>query len=86
MVPSNSYVGLSPRNRISFFLLSTFTERLISTPKVIQFLSNTLPTENPSFLSNTIPYAEYLYLSISLFLFKLTAPNKRFSVMDNCLY
>ena len=78
MVPSNTCVGSSPWIRISFFLLSTCTEELISTPKSIQFLPNQLPTENPPFLSNLIAYPEYLYILISLFLGKLTALNKQF--------
>ena len=40
-------------------MLSTCTKELISTPKTMQFLPNPLPTENP-FLSNLIPYSEYL--------------------------
>ena len=71
-VPSNFCVDLSPRNRISFFLLSTCTEGLIFTPKIISFLPNPLPNENSSFLSNPIPYPEYLYSSISTFSVNLT--------------
>ena len=64
---SNPYVGPSPRIRIYFFFLSTLTEKLISNPKIIHFLPNPLPIENSLFLSNLIPYPEYLYLSISFF-------------------
>ena len=74
VVSSNPCVGPSPRIKISFFLLLTCTEELISAPKIIQFVPNPLPTENFPFLSNPIPYPEYLYLSISTFLVKLTAP------------
>ena len=35
--------------------------------------------ENSPFLSNPIPYPEYLYLSKSAFFVKVTAPNKQFS-------
>ena len=35
VTPSNTYVGPSPRIKISFFLLSTCTEELMSTPKFI---------------------------------------------------
>ena len=45
-MPSNPGVGPSPRIKVSFLLLSTGTEQLISTPKIIQFLPNPLPTEN----------------------------------------
>ena len=54
------------------------TEELVSTAKIIQYLPNPLPSENVPFLSNPIPYPEYLYLTISLFLVKLTDPNKQF--------
>ena len=47
--------------------------------KTIQFLPDPFPTEKVLFLSNPIPYPEYLYLSISTFLVKLTARNKTFS-------
>ena len=48
-------------------MLSACTKELTSTPKIIQFLPNPLPTEVP-FLSNLMPYSEYLNLSISLVL------------------
>ena len=35
VVPANPCVGLSSRNKISFFLLSTCIEKLMSTPKNI---------------------------------------------------
>ena len=76
---SNSCVGPSPRTKIYFFLLSTCTKKLMSTPKIIQFLLNPLPTEKVPFLPHPIPYLEYLYLSKSTFLFNVTAPNKQFS-------
>ena len=60
LVPSNPCVGPLPRIKISFFLLSTCTEELISTPKIIQFLPNPLPNENSAYLSNPVPYPEYL--------------------------
>ena len=34
---------------------------LISAPKIITFLPNPLPNENSPFLSNPIPYPDYLY-------------------------
>ena len=44
------------------------------------FLPYPVPeNENVSFLSNPISYPEYLYLSFSAFLVKVTAPNKQFS-------
>ena len=48
-------------------------------PKIIQFLPDTLATENLFFLSNLNPYPEYFYSSIPTYLVKLTAPNKQFS-------
>ena len=48
--------------------------------KIIQFLPSPLPTENFPFLSNPLPYGEYLYSSVSLVLLvKLNAPGKQFS-------
>ena len=43
---------------------------------LLHFYQLHVPTEKKSFLSNPIPYTEYLYLSISTFLVKLTDPNK----------
>ena len=63
---------------MSFFLLSSFTDKLISTPKTITFLPISLPTEKDVSLSNPIPYPEYPYLSISEFLVSLTDPKKQF--------
>ena len=51
----------------------------ISTAQIIQSLPNPLPIQKVPFLSNPIPYPEYLNSSISLCLVKLTAPNKQFS-------
>ena len=79
VVPSNLRVGSSSRVKVYFFLFSTCTEELISTTKLIQFLSNPLPTEQVYFLSNPIPYPELLYLSMSGFLVNLTAAEKQFS-------
>ena len=77
---SNPYVGPLPEIKISFFLLSIFIDEFISTPKIIMFLPNPVQgDENLPCLSNPIPYSEYLCLSISTFLVKVTAPNKQFS-------
>ena len=62
---------------MSFFLLSTCTEELISTPKIIEFQQNHVPTENFFFLSNPTPYSEYLYSLLSIFFVDLTAPSKQ---------
>ena len=52
----------------------------MSNPKIITFLPNPVPgAEKRPYLSNPIPYPEYLKLSISAFLFKLTAIDKQFS-------
>ena len=69
-MPSNPCESLSSRTKIYNFLSSTCTEELISTPKMIYFLPNPLPTEKVLFLSYEISYPEYLY-SISKFLVKL---------------
>ena len=62
------------------FLLSTYTEELITAPKTITFLLNpTLGEEKDLRVSNPIPYPEYLYLSIPAFLVNLTGKNKSFS-------
>ena len=60
----------SPRIQISFSLLSTCTDELISPPKIMQFLPNTSPTENFPFQSNPTLYPEYLYSSMSAYLVK----------------
>ena len=79
-VCSNPCVGPLPKIKISFFLLSIFVDELMSTPKIITFLPNPIPgDEKLPCLSNPIPYPEYLYLSLSAFLVRLTAPNKQFS-------
>ena len=67
-VPSYPCVGSPPRIKTSFFLLSTCTEVLKSTPKIIRFLPNPLSTEKSPFLLNLIPYTKYLFKSISLLL------------------
>ena len=52
----------------------------MSTPKVITFLPNPVPgNEKLSHLSNSIPYSEYPYLSMSAFLVRLDARNKQFT-------
>ena len=48
-------------------------------PKIIAFLPISLPGEKIPFLSNLIPYREYLYWSISGCFVNLIAPNKQFS-------
>ena len=56
VVSSYPWVGLSPRTKILFFLLSTYTEELILTPKQMVFLSQLLSrNENCEHLSNLIP-------------------------------
>ena len=65
---------------MSFFLLSIFVDELISTPKIITLRPNSVPgNEKLPCLSNSMPYPEYPYLSMSAFLVKLTAPNEQFS-------
>ena len=38
VVSSNSCAGLSPRTKIYYFLLSICNDKLLSTPKIIAFL------------------------------------------------
>ena len=59
----NPCVGPLPKIKISFFLLSIFVNEVISTPQIFKFLS--------------VP-PEFLHLSISEFLAKLSATNKQF--------
>ena len=69
---------LLPLPKIKIFF--SCTEELISTPKIITFLPNPMQgNEKLRCLFNPIPYQEYLYLSISAFLARLTAPNKQLS-------
>ena len=75
---SNPCVGPFPRIKISFFLLSIFVDELISTPKIIRFLLTPLPNEKRPCLSNPNKQSEYSYLSISVFLVNLTAPNEQY--------
>ena len=83
---SNPCVGPSPRIKTSFLVLSTCTEELISTRKIIVLLRNpALGCEKAPFPSNPIPYPEYLYLLISAFSVLLTAPNKQFSKVMSSL-
>ena len=75
-------VGPSPRIEISFFLLSTCIEELISSPKIITLQPNATPeNEIVPRPSNPVPYRKYLYLSISALLVNLSAPNKQFIII-----
>ena len=66
---SNPFVGTLVKIKIYFFFLSTCTEELVSTPKIITFLPNPVTgNEELPCLSNPITYPEYLYLLISAFL------------------
>ena len=66
---SNRCVGPLPRIKISFFLLSIFTDELIHYySKITTFLPvPSLRCDKNTCLSNPTPYPEYLYLSISAF-------------------
>ena len=80
VVTYDLYVGPSPRINISFFLLSTCTEELMSTPQILTLQPNPpLENENVPCPSNPVLYPEYLYSSKLAFLVNLTAPNKQFS-------
>ena len=79
-VCSKPCVGPLPKIKMSFFLLSIFVDEVMSIPKIATFLPNPVPgNQKLPCLSNPIPYSKYLYLSISAFLVRLTAPNKQFS-------
>ena len=68
VVSSNLCVGPSPKTKISFLLLSTCTEELISTRNIIRFLPNpTVANEKVPLISNPMAYLEYLYLLTSAF-------------------
>lgn len=58
VVSSNSSVKTLLRIKISFFLLSAWTEGLLSTPNIITFLPNPSPlwSEKAERESNPIPY------------------------------
>ena len=73
-------VGPVPKIKMSFRLLSTRADELISALMVTTFLPK-LPSgsKQTPVLSNPIPYSEYLFLSISAILVMLTAPNKTFT-------
>ena len=82
----NPCVAPLPKIKYLFFLLPIFVDQLISTPKIITFLSTPIPGyEKPPRLSNPRLYREYLYLLISAFLVKLTASNKQFSSVGSLL-
>ena len=58
VVSSNSSVKTLLRIKISFFLLSAWTEGLLSTPNIITFLPNPSPlwSEKAERESNLVPY------------------------------
>ena len=75
------------RELICLFLLSMCVEELISTPNINTFWPNPPPgNEKWDLLSNPIPQPEYLYLSKSVFLVKVTAPNKQFFRVGSLLW
>ena len=58
-------IGPLSRIKMSSFLLSAWTEELVSTPKIITVLPNpSLGNEKVAFISNPIPYPGYLHLPI----------------------
>ena len=72
---------------MSFPLLPICDEEFKSAPKIITFLPYPPPgNEKLPLLSNASPYPEYLYLSTSAFLVKLTAQIMHFLLLDYCLY
>ena len=65
---------ISPKIKISLFLLSACKEKLVSPPKIITLEPNP-PVGNENFprILNSMPYSEHFYLSMSSFLVNLTA-------------
>lgn len=60
VVSPNSSVRPLPKTEIFFFLLSTCIEELLSTPNIVTFLRNPLPSDNKNVhcVSNPVPYPE----------------------------
>ena len=57
VVLSDPCIGLSPRTKISFLLLSIRTDELLSTPKIITFFAKSkFECEESEQESNPIPY------------------------------
>ena len=66
------------------FLLSTWVEEPTSTAKIITFWPNLLSeTEKIWFSIKSSSIADYLYLSISPFLDKVTAPDEQFTCVES---
>ena len=78
VVSSNLCVEPLPRTKIYTFLLSIWTNELLSTPKITTFLPQSkFGTAKSERESNPIPYLELEYLSGSIFLVNVTTPNKQ---------
>ena len=79
-VSSNPCVGPSPIIKISLFLLSICTDKLLPAPNILIFFP-TLPSvnENSELASNHMPKPLYLYLYRLAFLVSFTDPNNQFS-------
>ena len=78
VVSSNSCVGHSSRIKISFSLLLTCTDELISGPKIMKFFSMLpLGNKNSERPSNSMVQPLSLYLSSSAFLATFTDLNKQ---------
>ena len=78
MVSSNPCVGPSPKIKISFPLLSTCTDELISASKIMSFFPM-VPSGNENYERELTPMLQplYLYLSRSVFLVIFTDLNKQ---------
>ena len=64
VVSSNPSIGFLPRIRISLFLLSTCSEKLLSTPNTITLIRNPqLINEKDERVSNPVSYPEQQHLS-----------------------
>ena len=79
VIHSHLCVGPSPRTKISFFLLSTCIEKLLSPPKIKTILPQSGPGSEKSDQTKikTLIKQESKPLSGSAFLVNLTAPNKQ---------
>ena len=67
VVLSNPCVGQSPRIKISLFLLSTCTDDLMSTPKIMTFFPM-LPSVNENSEQESSPKPQPLYFILSVYL------------------
>ena len=76
---SNTYVGPLPRIKIFFFYYQYPEMNSYLLQRLLHFHQLHCLLKKNIFLSDPMPYPEYLYLSISTFFLNVIAPNKQFS-------